>query len=76
MPGLSIHKAAENKQLSLVIALVEENPDCVKATDDDGRTALHWAATVGAADIVAYLLEHGADKDVQDSMNWTPLHCA
>jgi len=48
----------------------------VKAVDDDGRTALHWAATVGAADIVSYLLEHGADKDAQDSTNWTPLHCA
>jgi len=76
MPGLSVHKAAENKQLSLVIALVEENPDAVNTLDDDGRIALHWAAAVGAADIASYLLEHRADKDAQDLGNWTPLHCA
>ncbi|TDL25830.1 ankyrin [Rickenella mellea] len=71
---LSIHNAAMNNQLSLLRALVEENPDLVNALDSDGRTPLHWAASSGSKDIVIYLIDHKAEIDKQDSSGWTPLH--
>jgi ankyrin repeat protein len=42
----------------------------------DTRTPLHWAASVGALDVVRYLLDHGAEIDKGDGSNWTPLHIA
>jgi ankyrin repeat protein len=44
---------------------------------DQGRTLLHGAANRGSAKAVRWLLEHGADPSVLDSLQRTPLHvCA
>jgi ankyrin repeat protein len=42
-------------------------------TDRQGQTALHQAAGRGWPDVVAYLLEHGADPGWKDMMGRTPL---
>jgi ankyrin repeat protein len=44
--------------------------------DQDTRTPLHWAASVGAVDVTRYLLDHGAEIDKGDGSGWTPLHIA
>ena len=50
-----------------------QHPDEV---DDDGRTALHWATVAGRDQVVAELLQRGADPLKIDGQGWTPLHCA
>ena len=45
-------------------------------TDRLGQTALHQAAGRGWAEVVAYLLEHGADPAVTDALGRTPLDLA
>jgi ankyrin repeat protein len=45
-------------------------------TDRQGQTALHSAAGRGWADVVAYLLEHGANPDLKDMLERTPLTLA
>jgi len=45
-------------------------------TDREGQTALHQAAGRGWAEVVAYLLEHGADPAVKDALGRTPLDLA
>ena len=50
--------------------------DCganVNALDCDGRVVLHFIAASGDWDGVMWLIEHGADVDVKDSFNVTPL---
>jgi 26S proteasome non-ATPase regulatory subunit 10 len=42
----------------------------------DERTALHWAASSGAADVARYLLDLKADVDKADGTGWTALHMA
>ncbi|KAJ7173958.1 ankyrin repeat-containing domain protein [Mycena crocata] len=42
----------------------------------DERTALHWAASSGATDIVRFLVDKQAEVDVVDNSGWTPLHIA
>ncbi len=45
-------------------------------TDRQGQTALHQAAGRGWAEVVAYLLEHGADPAAKDVLGRTPLDLA
>ncbi len=38
----------------------------VNATDEYGKTALHWAASVNNTEATITLLQHGANRDAQD----------
>ena len=60
---LDIHSAARLGKLDEVRAFVEADAHVVHARGGDGKTALHFAATV---EIAAYLLDHGADIDARD----------
>jgi ankyrin repeat protein len=48
----------------------------LNATDRNGRTALHGAALQGYDDVVAALVERGADLTVADGDGFTPLDTA
>jgi len=45
-------------------------------TDRQGQTALFYAAELGRADVVKYLLAHGARVDVKDDAGRTPIDVA
>ncbi|GJJ13738.1 hypothetical protein Clacol_007994 [Clathrus columnatus] len=78
LSGFSVHSAAQNNQLSLLKALLDENPSRLNEIDQDGRTPLHWAsATHGGLEIVQYLLSRpGIEVDKTDGSGWTALHIA
>ncbi|KAH8977483.1 prosome, macropain 26S subunit, non-ATPase, 10, isoform CRA_c [Lactarius hatsudake] len=76
MSSTSVHAAAQNNQLSLLRSLVSEDATSVNAVDTDSRTPLHWAASGGHLDVVAYLLANGAGVDKTDDSGWTALHIA
>ena len=46
------------------------------APDENGRTALHYAASSGHEDIVELLVKGGSDVDLEDAENRTPLALA
>jgi ankyrin repeat protein len=48
----------------------------LQATDDEGRTALHWAAREGHENVAAYLLSKGAHADSRTDLDRTPLMSA
>lgn len=55
----------------------EEKTQAINEYDDEGLTALHWAADMGFARVVEILLSHGSDvnsKDIESGQ--TPLHYA
>ena len=62
--------AAMSCQISIVKALFEARNAEINARDDDGRTALWYARVNGHANIVSYLISHGAieydDEDDDD----------
>ncbi|KAL6079398.1 Palmitoyltransferase zdhhc13 [Balamuthia mandrillaris] len=69
--------AARMGNLPLVKRLVEEEGVSVDATNEDGCTALHYAAYTGRAELVAYLLDCGATIDpISIKEKQTPLHWA
>lgn len=41
-----------------------------------GRTSAHYAAALGKGATLRFLLSHGADVTIQDSMGRIPLHYA
>uniref|UniRef100_A0A4W3GEJ5 Neurogenic locus notch homolog protein 1 n=1 Tax=Callorhinchus milii TaxID=7868 RepID=A0A4W3GEJ5_CALMI len=62
-----------------VEGMVEELVNChadVNAVDDFGKSALHWAAAVNNVEATAVLLKNGANKDMQDNKEETPLFLA
>lgn len=46
----------------------------INAQDNDGRTALHFAAQHGNLEIVKMLLNKGSNPNIQDNQGMTPLH--
>lgn len=49
----------------MVEDLINADAD-INASDNSGKTALHWAAAVNNVDAVNVLLMHGANRDAQD----------
>ncbi|ODV90229.1 hypothetical protein CANCADRAFT_23995 [Tortispora caseinolytica NRRL Y-17796] len=45
----------------------------IDGTDSDGASALIYAACFGHLEVVKELLQAGADPDIQDKFEWTPL---
>jgi ankyrin repeat protein len=56
-----IHTAARAADLGRVRALVEADPALVRLCDRCGSTALHHAVSGSSLEVVAYLLDKGAD---------------
>ncbi|KAK1785538.1 hypothetical protein P4O66_018902 [Electrophorus voltai] len=62
-----------------VEGMVEELITChadVNAVDELGKSALHWAAAVNNVEATIALLKNGANKDMQDLKEETPLFLA
>jgi ankyrin repeat protein len=65
----------EEKALAVVKRLLEFGAD-VNEANEVGWTALHAAAFLGADKIVRYLVENGADMEMQNGCAQTPLSLA
>ncbi|KAI5841352.1 ankyrin repeat-containing domain protein [Morchella snyderi] len=73
-PRYPLQEAAYHGHLPIVKLLLQYGAD-ISARDDDGGTALHYAAGSGHPTVVQLLLENGADKEINSDMlyNVTPL---
>ena len=60
---VDVFAAAHLGMFDRLRSLVDADPSLVHARGGDGKTPLHWAATV---DIARYLLDHGADSEARD----------
>jgi ankyrin repeat protein len=68
-------QAARNFDHDAAMLLVLEGAD-VDAAENDGTTALHWAAYAGADALAVALLEAGADPNATNRYGLTPLQAA
>ena len=65
------------KSLQLFETQLHTTPRTViNEQDSQGRTALSWASFFGNIEVMARLLQRGADPNVADLEGHTPLHCA
>lgn len=68
--------AAANNFYPREIASMVENGADVNMQASDGTTALIAAIMQGNYQVVEYLLEHGADPNLENKRGWTPLKIA
>jgi ankyrin repeat protein len=63
--------------LGVVRVLVQHMGELVlQATDDEGKTALHWAAIGGREEMATFLLSNGAQANIRDNEGRIPLIAA
>lgn len=72
----AIHIAAEDGDFDQVRSLIDEDSVLLKARDVDWWTPLHYAAFQGHAEIVALLLDKGANPESRDTLGLTPSDLA
>ncbi|CAF0780585.1 unnamed protein product [Didymodactylos carnosus] len=75
-PVKGLLTAVENGKLERVKDYVEKNFNLLTATDSDGYTPLHRASSNNHIDITKYLIEKGANVNLETNDKWTCLHCA
>lgn len=64
-----IHEAARAGDVEKVKALLKANPDLIRLKDSNESTPLTWAVLGGQIDVVAVLLEQGADIDESGALH-------
>jgi len=69
-------KAAKTGDYKTIKKLIEAKPGLVSACDLLKQSALHWAAKEGHLDICQILIEHGANANLNDVGDKTPLYYA
>ncbi|MCF6202038.1 MAG: ankyrin repeat domain-containing protein, partial [Hydrogenimonas sp.] len=68
-----LHEALFSQNAKKVKSLVEKGGCDIDAQSKAGISPLHIAVKVRNLNLVNYLLDHGADVDIQDNNGFTPL---
>ena len=76
MTSKKLWDAAHDGRNDIVKSLLKEGNVDVDSKDEDGWTALHWAARNGHDDVVQTLLENQATVNAKDNSGSTPLFWA
>ena len=72
----AVVRAAQSSSYKQILKLLEQRVNIEGRHSQSGRTALAVAAHCGNEEIVALLLQQGAQTNVLDSSNMMPLHLA
>ncbi|KAL3624768.1 hypothetical protein CASFOL_031436 [Castilleja foliolosa] len=73
----AIHAAVERKDRDVLEAMLKTNPSFARSRDNEGRTPLHLAASLGYLEEVRYLLRQYAPSATRkDKKGLLPIHLA
>lgn len=63
--GEELAKQIRNGNLSGVLDILTQNPECIRAIDERGNQPIHWAVLAKNTKMIDALLEKGADLEAQ-----------
>eukprot|EP01114_Cavostelium_apophysatum_P023836 TRINITY_DN910_c0_g1_i1.p1 TRINITY_DN910_c0_g1~~TRINITY_DN910_c0_g1_i1.p1 ORF type:complete len:947 (-),score=287.15 TRINITY_DN910_c0_g1_i1:24-2864(-) len=69
-------KAKQQNVVEEIITKKEQNGVNISYTDEEGKTALHWAGSLGQTETIRALLKAGANPELVDVQGCTPLTAA
>lgn len=67
----SLHLAIKIFDIHTIILLLRYGAD-INIQDTDGNTVLHLAVYYKLADLIPFLLDHGANRDLKNNRGYTP----
>lgn len=73
--GKTLEEGTSEQRTTIARLLIEHGAD-VNLRSSNGKSALHFAALHGNADLIRILLDGGANPSSQDSQGFTPLDLA
>lgn len=71
-----IVEAAKAGDLKTLQTILKQDPSKLNAIDEDQYTALHWACIRAHWDVASFLIDKGADLNMQGGDGGTPLNWA
>ena len=74
--GTAIHDETAWARVDRVAAMLDADPALLEATNALGKTPLHIAMTSGSPEMIALLINRGANVNAADNTGLTPLHIA
>lgn len=72
----NLYNAVSNGDLELVTAIIGAHPEWLDMRSENGQTPLILAIGAGHNTIAGFLIDHGANTNLADDDNWSPLHHA
>lgn len=74
--GAAAASRPDQRGIDAALDILLARAGAVQALDEDGRSALHYAAAHGLLQAARRLLARGADVAIADSQGWSPLDLA
>ena len=68
-----VEEALERRDLEAMKVFLQKGYEVVDVIEG-GETALHFAACLGYADVVSFLIQSGEDVNAVDALQWSALH--
>ncbi|KXJ28313.1 myotrophin [Exaiptasia diaphana] len=72
----SIVRAVRSGDIKLIDAELRKPGFCINSPTTGGRTALHHAIDAGKIEVCKHLISRGADPDLEDEGECTPVYIA
>ena len=70
----SVWKAAAYGDLDALRRFADQEPDCLISPDEQGYSALQWAALNNRVAVLSYLIDQGCDINASDGTGQSALH--
>jgi len=74
--SIAVNRPMQHGDLDHIKAIIRKDPTKINKKNEEGNTLLHIAVHEGNIGVAKYLVSHGADVNIKDKLDETPLQIA